>query len=91
MTRTILVAAGKQLGELLAFGLALLALLWSSSDMSDSTWLSLQSSREEDGHGSLRWSGRSPDELHLRGDGTVGQAAEVDGGGDERSGGWWRR
>src|SRR5512134_1673047 len=48
--------------------------------------LSLQSSREEDGHGSIRWGGRSRDELHACGDGPLGQAAEVDGGGDERSG-----
>src|SRR5512143_3769606 len=48
--------------------------------------LSLQSSGEEDGHGSLRWAGRPPDELHVCGAGPIGQAAEVDGGGDERSG-----
>src|SRR5512135_885081 len=48
--------------------------------------LSLSSSREEDAHGSLRWAGRSSDELHVGGDGPFGQAAEVDGGGDERSG-----
>jgi hypothetical protein len=48
--------------------------------------LSLLSSRGEDGHGSLRWAGRSSDELHAGGDGTVGEAVEVDGGGDERSG-----
>src|SRR5574341_27514 len=47
---------------------------------------SLRSSREEDCHGAVRWTGRPGRELHTGRDGAVGQATELDGGGDQRPG-----
>jgi hypothetical protein len=47
---------------------------------------SLQSSGEEDWHGSIRWAGCSRADVHAGGHGADGQAAHVEGGGDERSG-----
>jgi transposase len=35
------------------------------------------SSREEDGHGALRWAGRPPEELHLRGNGPLGRTGSI--------------
>src|SRR6266545_2777085 len=48
--------------------------------------LSLESSREEEDHGSLRWPGRTCAELHAGSNRAFGQTPEVDGGGDERAG-----
>src|SRR5712691_12419678 len=53
-------------------------LLWSP--------LSLQSSREEEDHGSLRRPGRACAELHAGSNRTLGQTPQVDGGGDQRAG-----
>jgi hypothetical protein len=47
---------------------------------------SVQSSREEEDHGSLRWPGRACAELHAGSNRALGQTPQVDGGGDERTG-----
>src|SRR5437899_2831670 len=45
----------------------------------------VEASGEEDGYGPIRWAGRARGDVYRRGGGTIGQAPDVEGCGDERS------